>query len=203
VLKFLLFKLPMGRPSLPLVDLAIRVNTTQQAGFLQISIRKLLELTHRGKISLCKSSDGVPVPGAYQLNKATAEYLSWLQGNQDGKGLSAFDTARAQRALAAAELSKLRTARMSGRLIEAESALEAVDTLILRLRAKLTAAIPRLAREVYRASSPQHALEVTETLIGEALLELRKLKVEDLVGRSGLRVVSAREPVDGYQDQQG
>ena len=181
----------MGRPAFPLVDLALEVHTTQMAGFLQISIRKLLELTHRGRISLFKGPDGVPVGGAYQLNKTTAEYLSWLQGNQDGKGLSAFDTARAQRALAAAELSKLRTARMSGRLIESESALEAVDTMVLRLRAKLVAAIPRLAREIYRASSPQQASEIAETLVGEALMELRKLKAEDLGGCANLRVISS------------
>jgi len=187
----------MGRHKFPLVDLALEVHTTQMAGFLQISIQKLLKLTHRGKISLFRGPDGVPVPGTYQLNKATADCLAWLQGNQEGKALSAFDTARAQRALAAAEVSRMRVARMSGSLIESESALEAIDTMILRLRAKLLAAIPRLAREVYRATSPQHASEIAETLVGEALMELRKLKAEELVGGVSLRVVSDREPADG------
>jgi hypothetical protein len=170
----------MGRKLQPLVDLAIEVPLSQMAGFLKTTPQQLLKLTHRGKLEPLKDAQGVPVAGKYQLNKATAEYLAWLQGNKEGKALSAFDDARARRALAAAEVSRMRVSRMSGALVDSASALEAVDTMILRLRAKLTAVIPRLAREVYRAQSPQQALESAETLIGEALMELRKLTAEDL-----------------------
>jgi hypothetical protein len=173
--------LSMSRKAQPLVDLAVEVSLSQMAGFLQTTPQQLLKLTHRGKLSVFKDAQGVPVAGKYQLNKATAEYLAWLQGNREGKSLSAFDDARARRALAAAEVSKMRVARMSGALVDSAAALEAVDKMILRLRSKLTAAIPRLAREIYRAANEQAALESAETLIGEALLELRKLQPDELV----------------------
>ena len=165
---------------MPLVDLGIEISLTQMAGFLQTTPQQLLKLTHRGKLSVFKDAQGVPVAGKYQLNKTTAEYLTWLVGNREGKALSAFDDARARRTLAAAEVSRMRVARMSGALVDSATVLEAVDTMILRLRAKLTTAIPCLAREIYRAPSGQAALEIAETLVGEALRELRKLTPEDL-----------------------
>ena len=58
---------------------------------------------------------------------------------------------RARRALAAAAVGEMRAKRMNGELIESEFALEAVNALVMRFRAKVLSVLPRIARESYGA----------------------------------------------------
>ena len=68
-----------------------------------------------------------------------------------------------------AAVNEMRVMRMSGELIEAGPALEALNELVMRFRAKVLSTIPRIAKEAYGASNPNDALERAETLADEIL----------------------------------
>jgi hypothetical protein len=73
--------------------------------------------------------------------------ISRLENSLDAFG----EVKRARRALAAAAVGEMRAKRMNGELIESEFALEAVNALVMRFRAKVLSVLPRIARESYGA----------------------------------------------------
>lgn len=186
----------MPRKPEPTVDLAIPIGTAAAAALLQMSAPKLIALTHQNVLHHMRDSAGVPVGGKYLLNQAVADYIWFLTHEKEHTFRSHFDEARARRALASAAVSEMRVKRMSGELIETEPALEAVNALVMRFRAKVLAVLPRIARESYGASSAKDAMEKCEDLAGEIFAELRLLKIEDLEEVS-LRVLSETDGEEG------
>jgi hypothetical protein len=180
----------MPRKAEPTVDLAIPIGTTAAAALLQMSAPKLIALTHAGIFHHARNGDGVPVGGKYLLNQAVADYIHYLTHQREHAPRDHYDEARARRALAAAAVSEMRVKQMSGALIEIEPALEAMNAVVMRFRAKVLSVLPRIAKECYGAASPQDAKERSENLAGEIFDELRKLGPEDLSDTS-LRVLEA------------
>jgi hypothetical protein len=187
----------MPRTSEPPISLAIPLGTAQAAAVLQMSAPKLIALTHQNVLHHMRDSAGVPQRGKYLLNQAVADYIRYLTHEKEHTFRTHFDEARARRALASAAVSEMRVKRMSGELIETEPALEAMNAIVMRFRAKVLAVLGRIARECYSAASAKDALEKAENLAGEIFAELRLLKIEDLEGVS-LRVLSES---DGEEEQ--
>jgi hypothetical protein len=165
----------MTRTAEPPVDLAIPLGTTATAALLQMSSPKLIALTHRNVLHNERDLSGVPMGGKYLLNQAVADYVTYLK-----RQANPYHDARARRDIAAAAVSEIKVKRLSGDLIELGPVLEAIDSLLLRVRAKIQTVFPRMAREAYGASSLANALERIENLGGEIFDELRKIAPEDL-----------------------
>jgi hypothetical protein len=182
----------MGRKAEPPLDLAVPIGTVALSGLFGISVNKLIALTHAGVLRLYRDTAGMLVSGKYLLNQSIVDYTRHLRGLNEASPRSHFEEARARRALAAAAVNELRVERLNAHLIDVDPALECVDALVLRFRAKLLAFVPRMAREAYGAVSAEDAHEKVENLAGEILAELRKIGPQDLQ-KPGLRVLGSTE----------
>jgi hypothetical protein len=185
----------MARKAEPTINLAIPIGTGALAALLGVSAALVVTLTHRDVLHVARAADGTPMRGIYLLSQAIGDYTQYLRHERERAPRDHLDEARGRRALAAAAVSEMRVKEASGHLIETEAALAAMDSVVMRFRARVLSVLPRIGKECYGASSLQDAQERCENLAGEIFDELRKIRPEDLEGAS-LRLVKGNDGRD-------
>jgi hypothetical protein len=122
------------------------------ADFLAIKQERLSWATRNGIIE--RDADG-----SYRPEIVTGQWLNYERGRMQKKaGRSEFERQRVRLTRAKAEAAERRLAMLDGALVNGDDMIQTAKTVSLRIKSKLQAALPRIAKACY------HAPNVTEAL---------------------------------------
>jgi hypothetical protein len=140
------------------------------AAFLGIKYVRLEWATHEGII---KRDDA----GKYHPETVTPAWLEYERGRSAKREhRSEFEQERIRLIKAKADREELRLAALNRSLVSTNDTIELVRTVALRIRNKMTACIPRLARACYSAPNPKEAISTARREFDGLLSELAALK---------------------------
>jgi len=134
--------------------------------------------------------------GLYRPEIVTGQWLAYERGRAAKKaGRSEFERQRLRLIRAKAEAAERRLAMLDGSLVGTDAIVESVRTVCLRIKSKLQAALPRLARACYHAPNVQESLRVVRA---EFDLLIRELSALDGAGvTTQFEVVNDDDDGDG------
>jgi hypothetical protein len=141
------------------------------ADFLLIKRARLEWATHEKIVE--RDADGF-----YRPEIVTGQWLKYERGpraRSRGRTGSEFEKQRARLTRAKAEAAERRLALLDRSLINGDDMLEAVRTICLRIKSKLQAALPRIARSCYHAPSVSEALKNARSEFDVVIGELSTL----------------------------
>jgi hypothetical protein len=140
--------------------------------------------------------------GWYHPEIVTLQWLTYERGRSAKKeGKSEFERQRARLARAKAEVAERRLAMLDRALLGTDDIVETIKTVCVRIRSKLQAALPRIARGCFHAPSLTEALAKARSEFDLLLNELSALNdvgstnfevVKDANGKSAERSTAVR-----------
>jgi hypothetical protein len=140
------------------------------AAFLGIKYVTLEWATHEG---IVKRGDD----GKYRPETATLEWLTHERARSAKcEHRSEFERERIRLTKAKADREELRLAALNRSLVSPDDVIELTKTVCLRIRNKMTASIPRIARSCYAAPNPKEATLAVRHEFDTLLVELSALK---------------------------
>jgi len=133
--------------------LKISVNQRQLADLLRVLPERISQATNRGILHRVNDSTD------YDLDNAVGEWLEYERAlHARGKKRSEFEQQRARLTRAKAEAAERKLALLDRALVGTGDIIERAKAVCLRIKSKLQAALPRIARNCY------YAPNVTESL---------------------------------------
>ena len=140
------------------------------AGFLGIKVARLEWATHEKLVA--RDPDG-----SYRPEIVVAQWLKYERGRTAKKaGRSELERERARLVRAKAAAAERQLALLDRSLINGDDMIESVKAVCLRIKSKLQAAIPRMARACYHTPSLNEALIKAREEFDLLLAELSALK---------------------------
>lgn len=140
------------------------------AAFLQIKPERL-EWAGREKI-IDRDKDG-----SYRPEIITGQWLKYERGRNITRARrSEFERQRARLTRAKAEIVERNLAVLDGSLVNCDDMIESVKTVCLRIKSKLQAALPRIARACYHAPNLTEALKMLRGEFDLLISELSALE---------------------------
>jgi hypothetical protein len=111
--------------------------------------------------------------GSYRPEIVTGQWLKYERGRMQKKaGRSEFERQRVRLTKAKAELQERALARLDGTLVNTDDIVQSVKTVCLRIKSKLQAALPRIARGCYHAPNVTESLKTARTEFDLLIVEL-------------------------------
>jgi phage terminase Nu1 subunit (DNA packaging protein) len=164
--------------------LQIGVSQRQLADLLRVAPERISQATNRGIVHRVEGSTD------YDLDTAVGEWLEYERSQHAKTGKkSDFERERTRLTRAKAEAAELRLSVMRQKLVDLESNAGTLRAVCLRIRNKLQAALPRLARASYYAPNLQESLTKVRTEFDVLLAELSSLSGDELMLESLFEVV--------------
>jgi hypothetical protein len=180
-----------------------RLNQRQVAAFLGI---KTSRLEWAGKEGIIQRDDD----GFYRPELVTGQWLKYERSrNAKGERRSVLERERARLTGAKAEAAERKLAMLDQALVGSGDIIERARAVCLRIKSKLQAALPRLARGAYYAPDLTEALfkvrSEFDLLIAElsALSEDESVSEFEVVTDEGNRSVERSAPGQGSDDSAG
>jgi hypothetical protein len=146
-----------------------QLSQVKMAAFLGIQPVRLKWATREGIVKRNPN-------GSYSPETVTGQWLAYERkqtAKREGRGVLERERIRLIRAKATA--AEVRLAAMNRSLISADDIVDSVRTVCTRIRTKLQAALPRLARGCYHSSGVDEALRTARTEFDILLAELSAL----------------------------
>jgi len=184
----------------PPPNLAFQISATHLCHVLRINTPRLSELTERGIIRRGVDEKGGPITSGYRFDTALNDYHDYLLAEARGKGWNAFEAARARMASVKAEIASMKLAAMQGEFVDANEAAEVFRSVAMRIRSKFTSVLRRLTRAVYNAGSLEEAHVQAQRYFEEVLAELSRLRGDDLMAGTKLKVIDGRDRTNKDDD---
>jgi hypothetical protein len=157
------------------------------ADFLAIKRQRLSWATREGIIP--READG-----SYRPEIVVGQWLKYERGRSaKGKHRSELEQERVRLTRAKADAAVRRLAILDHGLVGTADIIELVKTVSLRIRNKLTAALPRISRACYAAPSEKESMAAARREFDVLLAELSALKN---AGARGIEVVRGDESVE-------
>jgi ribosomal protein L18E len=172
------------------------------ATFLMIKQERLSWATRNGIVERLQD-------GSYAPEVVTGQWLKYERGRMAKKaGKSEFERQRVRLTKAKAEAAERKLALLDGALLGTDDIVASVRTVCLRIRSKLQAAVPRIARECYHAPNANEALKSARNEFDLLISELSALEndaapaeleivTDDSDGESPKRSTTGKDPVCG------
>jgi hypothetical protein len=164
--------------------ITIAVNQTQLANHLRIDAPRLAWTTDQGIVH--------PIEGTkdYDLNSAVGEWLEYERRKREtSKRRSALEREKAALTKARRELVQLRLSTLRGDMVNVNETAGALKASRLRIRSRLQAALPRIARGCYYAQSLDEASRKVRSEFDLLMAELSGLDKEVLMSETPFEVV--------------
>jgi hypothetical protein len=140
------------------------------ADFLVIKRERLSWATRNGIIERDRD-------GSYRPEIVTGQWLKYERGSHAKKaGRSEFERQRVRLTRAKAETAERRLALLDGSLMNSADMIESAKAVCLRIKSKLQAALPRIARRCYHAPSVNEALKSARAEFDILIAELSALE---------------------------
>jgi phage terminase Nu1 subunit (DNA packaging protein) len=167
--------------------LQISANQRQLAALLRVLPERISQATNRGIIHRADGATG------YDLDSAVGEWLEYERGlHARGRKKSEFERQRARLTRAKAEAAERKLAVLDQALVGTGDIVERAKAVCLRIKSKLQAALPRIARACYYAPNLTEALFKVRAEFDLLIAELSALEADHDV-HSGFEVVSNDE----------
>jgi hypothetical protein len=147
-----------------------RLNQTEMAAFLSIKAVTLAWASREKIVS--RERDGF-----YHPEIVVGQWLKYERGRHAKKaGKSEFERQRVRLTRAKAEAAERRLAILDGALLSTDDIVASVRTVCLRIKSKLQAALPRIARSCYHAPSVNESLKNARGEFDVLIAELSALE---------------------------
>jgi hypothetical protein len=159
------------------------LNQRQMAAFLGIDQSRLERATHVGTVERRADKLYDPVP-------VTAQWLAFERARaSSGKRRSQLEQEKAALTRARRELVQLRLSILRGEMVNVDETAGALKASCLRIRSRLQAALPRIARGCYYAPNVDEASRKVRSEFDLLMAELTALDKEALMSETPFEVV--------------
>ena len=154
----------------------ISVNQRQLADFLRVLPERISQATNRGIIHRVNDSTD------YDLDTAVGEWLEYERAlHARGKKRSEFERQRSRLTRAKAEAAERKLAMLDRALVGTGDIIERAKSVCLRIKSKLQAALPRIARNCYYAPNLTEALFKVRAEFDLLIAELAALEAGETI----------------------
>ena len=156
--------------------LQISVNQRQLADLLRVLPERISQATNRGIIHRANDSTD------YDLDTAVGEWLEYERAlHARGKKRSEFERQRSRLTRAKAEAAERKLAMLDRALVGTGDIIERAKSVCLRIKSKLQAALPRIARNCYYAPNLTEALFKVRAEFDLLIAELSALEAGETI----------------------
>jgi phage terminase Nu1 subunit (DNA packaging protein) len=171
--------------------LKVLVNQRQLADLLRIAPDRISQATNRGIIRQMNDSTD------YDLDTACGEWLEYERRQAKKKKGSEFEQQRVRLTRAKAETAERKLAILDRTLVGTGDIIERTKALCLRIKSKLQAALPRIARSCYYAPDLREALFKVRSEFDQLMAELATLEAGEDVPTQFEIVASDEDDAEG------
>jgi hypothetical protein len=153
------------------------------AAFLGIEVSRLERATHTGTVERRADKLYDPVP-------VTAQWLAFERARgSSGKRRSTLEREKAALTKARRELAELRLSTLRGVMVNVNDMAGALKAVCLRIRSRLQAVLPRIARGCYYAPSMDEAARKVRSEFDVLMSELSAIDKDGLMSGTTFEVV--------------
>jgi len=164
----------------------LQINATQLSHVLGLSAARVSVMEKKGIIR--RAADG-----KFSLCEAVRAYVDTKKQKKGDAAETVYDSARAKKMQATAEIEEMNLQLRKGSLVDIESVVDIVKTEYAIVRQRLFTIPNKVALDIFACENPEEVQEILLTQFNEALDELKYDTGREIDGSAGERTQTGTE----------